>query len=108
MKTTWPRLLNQICSHSAGDGSYMLKLSPLEPSAPSYCSRRPQSFWTRVTVACAALVDPPSSKTSHSPTQKSNCRYACAEQGVGFGVCTSRARQQLEWSAPTSSDSAAA
>src|SRR5580698_2141390 len=37
------------------------------------------------TRACATLIGLPTSNTSHSPAQKSNCRYAGAAQEESFG-----------------------
>src|ERR1035437_2899253 len=46
----------------------------------------------RSTRACATLIGLPTSNTSQSPAQKSNCRYAGATQEPDFGDSTGATR----------------
>src|SRR5258705_3933838 len=61
----------------------MLKDVPSEPPAPRQCSWSTQPSRVRVTLFVPATLPLPALVTSHSPVQKSNCRYSGESQRGG-------------------------
>src|SRR5215813_14462030 len=80
-----PCASTQYCSQRLNSGLYLLKLLPSPPAPPVQFSSTTQSPRIRSILLVPAFV-PCGLYTSHSPSQKSNCRYSGCLSGNLHGA----------------------
>ena len=84
--TIEPLLSCQFCRHSLLRASYPFRLPPPGLEVGIQFSRIVQPPWSFSILLVATCFDVPVAKTSHSPTQKSNCLCSAEPHGGSAGA----------------------